>query len=171
MDYRVSTPPDATQDDKIAIARELTLAFLYTYEENSVIADGFGNGAAEFFGRGTSAFSTEDLVSNAMGVMAAEHFVKSNGFAALDELSINNLHTYSLNFVADRAGNIQPTEDNTVTSFGNRDYLPEHQHGHRRATADLEQNDAFQYLQARQEQFQSQADFSPEQGNGWRLMP
>lgn len=64
-------------DDLLKLARELTADLSYRYEDSTSYLGGLVNSAAEIFGRGGSAFSTEDLASNALGIHAAEEYIKT----------------------------------------------------------------------------------------------
>jgi hypothetical protein len=64
-------------DDFIRMAREIASDASFRYEDSTSYWGGFINKAAEVFGRGSSAFSTEDLASNALGIHAGEEYIKS----------------------------------------------------------------------------------------------
>jgi hypothetical protein len=64
-------------DDLLKIARQVAANASYKYEEKSIYLGGIANHIAEVVGMGTSAFSTEDLSSNALGIHAAEVYIRS----------------------------------------------------------------------------------------------
>jgi hypothetical protein len=74
MTYKVEAKEG---DDLLKIARQIVANASYKYEEKSVVLGGLANQVAEKVGMGTSAFSTEDLSSNAIGIHAAEQYIRS----------------------------------------------------------------------------------------------
>ena len=169
--YEVRLPKGASEERQIEVARDVTLSFLHGYEQNSVVLGGVGNRAAEWLGAGTSAFSTEDVVSNAVGVFWAEDLARGNGIDALLQVPPETLTRYVLGQTALEAGNVMSIGPDTVSSFGNRDYLPNFRHGHERPLEARRESALYRYLEERQDAYETIGDFAPARGGGWTLEP
>lgn len=128
MTFEIQPDPQHQKpEDLRKLARSLVASASYRYEANSVLMNGAGNWVGESVGMGQSAFSTEDLSSNALGIWAAEKFVQEHGDNPYPPgVSEDQAQQSGLNRILDAAGPLQSEASAKLkrTSFGNDEFTP-----------------------------------------------
>ncbi len=113
-------PGESAADCAHRIAREIVVNASVRYEEHTNIGiNPLIPGAV-----GTSAFSTEDLPSNALGMEAAAAYVRGEGVRPGE-----SLEDYSLRFVTMRAGTLYPYSEDSADRRPGVARLERHAHG------------------------------------------